>query len=168
MRLRGTCFVLPATVRSVVSVAAGLGGGVTPGAGGGGGGAMAYAQSGICAVAARSADVTTKGNAARTTSAANLRIKSLHSSEVFPGARKLYASFRDSGLGIRDSGARIREAPRRPPYSWRKGKTMRIVGLTAVLAPAAGLAAAQTMPPDRKITASIPGISMCRSRLRTL
>src|SRR2546426_12726005 len=102
MRLRGTCFVLPATVRSVVSVAAGLGGGVTPGAGGGAGAGMAYAQSGICAVvAARSADVTANGNAARTTSAANLRIKSLHSSEGFPGAETIREF---SGFGTRDSG----------------------------------------------------------------
>jgi hypothetical protein len=72
--------VLPGTVRSVVSVAAGFGGGVTPGAGGGGGGAIAYAQSGIWAVvAARRPTVRARGNAASRTRAANLRIKSLHS-----------------------------------------------------------------------------------------
>src|SRR5438309_1708884 len=67
IRLRGICFVLPGRVLSVVSVCAGLGGRVSPGASGGGGGAMAYAQSGIwVVVAARSATVTANGNAART------------------------------------------------------------------------------------------------------
>src|SRR6185369_10997379 len=79
IRLRGYCLELPGTVRSVVSLAAGFGGGVVPGGTGGGGGAIAYAQSGGAVVAARTATVTSRGNAARTTSAANLRIKSLHS-----------------------------------------------------------------------------------------
>src|SRR5512143_362722 len=83
IRLRGYCLELPGTVRSVVSVAAGFGGGVVPEAAGGGGGAIAYAQSGIWAVvAARTAAVASSGNAARITSAANLRIKSLHSNTV--------------------------------------------------------------------------------------
>src|SRR5207237_4643320 len=79
MRLRGICLVLPGSVLRVVSVCAGLGGLTSPGASGGGGGAMAYAQSGICAVvAACSATERARGNAARMTSAANLRIKTLH------------------------------------------------------------------------------------------
>jgi hypothetical protein len=62
-----------------VSVAAGFGGGVVPGGTGGGGAGIAYAHSGGAVIAARTATVASKGNAARTTSAANLRIKSLHS-----------------------------------------------------------------------------------------
>src|SRR6185295_965876 len=124
MRLRGTCFVLPATVRSVVSVAAGFGGGVTPGAGGGAGAGMAYAQSGICAVvAARSATETANGNAARTTSAANLRIKSLHSAKV-TGCRKLYASSGSPDSGFRkESGGNSLNFCGAPYTSFRKGKT---------------------------------------------
>src|SRR5438477_11522234 len=78
MRLRGICLVLPGSVLRVVSVCAGLGGLTSPVASGGGGGAMAYAQSGICAVvAACSATERARGNAARMTSAANLRIQTL-------------------------------------------------------------------------------------------
>ena len=65
--------------------------------------------------------------------------------------RKLYArsGIGDSGSGIR--AVRIREVPRRPLYSSRKGKNpMRIVVLTAVLALAAGPAAAQTAPAEPK------------------
>src|SRR5690349_19600527 len=92
MRLRGTCFVLPGACFSVVSVCAGLGGRTSPGASGGGGGAMAYAQSGICAVvAARSATVSTNGSAARTIKAANLRIKTPPEMEHQFGCRQLYA-----------------------------------------------------------------------------
>src|SRR5258705_4106347 len=113
MRLRGTCLVLPGACRSVVSVCAGFGGGVVPGGTGAGGGAIAYDQSGIWAVvAARTGTVRARGNAARMTSPANLRIKSLHSRRVIDGA-----TIRPNpGFGIRDSGSAIRDS-RFGPYT---------------------------------------------------
>src|SRR5712691_2631503 len=116
IRLRGICLLLPGSVLSVVSVCAGLGGRVSPGASGGGGGAIAYAQSGIwVVVAARRATVTTNGNAARTTRAANLRIKSLHSSQV-KGAETIRQK---PGSGIWDPGLGPYTVPHENHVSFR-------------------------------------------------
>jgi len=64
---------------------------------------------------------------------------------------KLYASsgIREAAFGT--GRGKIRELAPRPAYSSRKGKNpMRILVLTAVLALAAGLAAAQTAPAEPK------------------